>query len=192
MSGRRDPFAALAPLYERFAGTKNTTKLRTLIGQPIEGWLADVGGGTGRVAVALRRLAWQVVVVDPSWAMLSRAREKASLHLVQAASEALPFPDGSLARIVVIDSFHHFADQDGSVRELWRVLAPGGRLIVEEPDVRRLPARLIALGERILGFDSHFWEPARIAAAFAALGATIRDESSSGFTAWIVVHKTTQ
>jgi len=189
MSRRRDPFAALAPLYERFAGASDTTALRALLGQPTEGWLADVGGGTGRVAVALRDLARQVVVVDPSRAMLSRAREKASLHLVRAVTEALPFPDGSLARIVVVDAFHHFADQDGSVRELWRVLAPGGRLVVEEPDARRLPARLIALGERILGFDSHFREPARIAAAFAALGATVRVESSSGLAAWIVVEK---
>ncbi len=65
---RRDPLALTPPLYVRVFGSLDLGSLRALLGPPTEGCLADVGGGTGRVARALADLAGQVVV-DPSAAL---------------------------------------------------------------------------------------------------------------------------
>lgn len=160
-----------------------------MLGPPTDGWLADVGGGTGRVASALRDLVGRAVVVDLSEAMLRQAAGKDRLYLVCAQAEALPFPDASFARVIVVDSFHHFADQAAAAREVWRVLAPGGRLVVEEPDIRCLAVRLVALLERLLGFGSRFRTPREIAGAFAGLGARVVAETTDRFVVRVAAEK---
>jgi SAM-dependent methyltransferase len=93
--------------------------------------VVDVGCGTGRVALALAEEADEVVGVDPSEEMLAegRARSQGSIAFVRACAEALPFANGrferAVARLVL-----HLVDRDRALPELWRVLAPGGRLLV--------------------------------------------------------------
>ena len=52
-----------------------------------------------------------------------------------ADAHALPFADRSLANIVILDVLHHLSSPKGFLREAARVLAPGGRLIMMEPDI---------------------------------------------------------
>ena len=47
----------------------------------------------------------------------------------------------------MVDALHHVADQEATIRELWRLLKPGGRIIIEEPDIRRFEVKLLALIE---------------------------------------------
>ncbi len=55
-----------------------------------------------------------------------------------------------------MDAFHHFADQPIALNELWRVLRPGGMLMIEEPDISHLSVKLIALLEKALLMQSTF------------------------------------
>ena len=48
-------------------------------------------------------------------------------------AERLPFADGSLANLVLVDVFHHLADPAGFLDEARRTLAPGGRVVVLDP-----------------------------------------------------------
>ena len=52
-------------------------------------------------------------------------------HVVDA--ERLPYGDGSLANLVLIDVFHHLADPAGFLDEASRTLAPGGRVVILDP-----------------------------------------------------------
>ncbi len=185
----RDPFARIAPLYGRLSHRADTSTLLSLLQVAPDDWVLDVGGGTGRVARRLAYASRGVVVVDPSSAMLRRGRPEPGVVRVRALAEALPFADCAFSRIVVVDAFHHFASRPAATREIWRVLAPGGRLVVEEPDIRQRAVRAIAFGEWLLRFGSVFWDPPRIAAAFAYLGARTTVLPNEGYVARVLVEK---
>jgi len=96
---------------------------------PPRGRTLDIGCGEGRVARDLAALGHEVAGVDSSPTMLAAAREAApelELHLADAAD--LPFADGSAGLAVAFMSFQDVDDLDGAIREVARVLAPGGHL----------------------------------------------------------------
>ena len=94
----------------------------------------DVGCGTGVLArEALRRVGreGQVVGVDLNEGMLAvaaRTEPEIDWRLGDAAS--LPFEDGSFDVVVSQFALMYFPDRVASLREMWRTLAPGGRLAV--------------------------------------------------------------
>lgn len=185
----RDHFDILAPIYDRVIGPPSPERLRDLLRLPADGWLLDAGGGTGRIARLLRPLVDHLVISDQSRPMLRQARGKTVDALVQTPVERLPFPDGAFARVLVVDALHHFADQPASIGELLRVLAPGGRLVIEEPDIERPVVKLVALAERLAGMGSTFNRPEAIQAMVAAHGRTARVERDGQFAAWIIVDR---
>ena len=154
-----DHFGLIAPLYNRGQEYSSLETMLEAARLPIDGRLLDVGGGTGRVASLLRGRAAQVVVADPSLGMLHFAGSKPGLHAVAACSEDLPFPDNFFQRVIMVDALHHVLDQTRTARELLRVLEPGGRIIIEEPDIRFFGVKLIALVEKLLLMRSHFFPP---------------------------------
>lgn len=183
-----DHFDFLAPFYERVISSKYPEEICALIGLPVPGALLDAGGGTGRVAEFLVGMADPIVVADLSYGMLAVARRKAGLEAVCSPSESLPFPNGSFARIIMVDAFHHVRNQRKTAEELWRVLQPGGRLVLEEPDIRTFTVKLIAWGEKLALMRSHFLSPLLIAGFFQAPNALVRVETAKS-TAWIIVEK---
>jgi demethylmenaquinone methyltransferase / 2-methoxy-6-polyprenyl-1,4-benzoquinol methylase len=94
----------------------------------------DACCGTGDLAVVAREAgAGSVVGVDFSERMLERARRKApDLEWVQADVLALPFEDGSFDSAVVGFGVRNVEDLEAGIRELRRVLRPGGRLGILE------------------------------------------------------------
>ena len=177
-----DHFSAIAPIYAR-ATYSSLDSLRKYAGLPARGRLLDVGGGTGRVASAVRDLVDEVVIADVSMGM-SKQTPRSTLQPVCAFSESLPFPSDSFERILMVDALHHVVDQPSTAKEMFRLLKPGGRIIIEEPDIRSFGVKLIALAEKLLLMRSHFLSPQQIAGLFK--DATIHSEDSS---AWVVVTK---
>ncbi len=57
-------------------------------------------------------------------------------------NERLPFPDGAFDYAVSIESIEHLRDPFGFIAECYRVLAPGGRLVLTTPNLLNLPSRL--------------------------------------------------
>ena len=103
------------------------------------GRVLDLGGGPGRIAVPLAR-DHAVTLADISEEMLGRARavaaasgvEPAALTLVQLdARDPLPFETGSFETAIAADLLVHLPDPTAALREMRRVLAPGGRAIVD-------------------------------------------------------------
>lgn len=188
MRTRLDHFGILAPFYERFIRPRVPEELIALLDLPPEAALLDAGGGTGRIAQFLRGGAARVVVADESLEMLRQAGKKDGLRPVCSHAEQMPFPDVFFDRIIMVDALHHVADQRAAARELWRLARPGGRIIVEEPDVRTLLVKLIALGEKLLLMRTHFLAPAQIAELFEGPGACVRVQRAAA-TAWVIVDK---
>lgn len=182
-----DHFDLLARIYERVIPAPDPADLVRLLELPAPGRLLDAGGGTGRVSGALRPYVDAVVVSDLSLGMLRQASRKDGLTPIRAHVERLPFPDASFGRIVVVDALHHFCDQEDAIADLVRVLAPGGRLVIEEPDYARLVVKLVALAEKLALMRSRFLTPEAIAAIVRANGRTATVSRDDRFRAWVVV-----
>jgi demethylmenaquinone methyltransferase / 2-methoxy-6-polyprenyl-1,4-benzoquinol methylase len=89
----------------------------------------DACCGTGDLALADARAGGRVTGVDFSHEMLARAERKApEFDWVQADAAALPFPDASFEAVTVGFGIRNLADLEGGLRELARVLVPGGKL----------------------------------------------------------------
>jgi ubiquinone/menaquinone biosynthesis C-methylase UbiE len=181
-------FDFLAPHYETFIRPRLPQKLWTLAELPAEGALLDAGGGTGRVTQFMIGQMHPVVVADLSLQMLAEAGQKVGLQPTAAYSERLPFADHAFARIIMVDALHHVVNQRATADELWRTLQPGGRIVIEEPDVRTFTVKLLALAEKLALMRSHFLTPAQIAALFDHPDARIHIEAT-GFNAWVIVEK---
>jgi ubiquinone/menaquinone biosynthesis C-methylase UbiE len=183
-------FDYLARIYDHFAGRPNLTVLRDLLGLPIQGWMLDEGGGTGRVSYPLLSEVGGIVVLDASFPMLRAARRKGRLLAVKSLSESLPFSDKCFERILVVDAFHHLHDARRSLGELSRVLKQGGRLVIEEPDLRRWPVKAVALAEKLLLMKSRFFLPLSILRMLKEGGLSARIAASDRFSVWITADKT--
>lgn len=183
-----DHFDLLAPLYETLLPPKEPQDLWRRVNLPVIGALLDAGGGTGRVAQFMDGQADLVVVADLSRKMLGEARRKVGLRPVCSHTENLPFPDGTFARIIMVDALHHVCDQRATADELWRTLQPGGRLVIEEPDVRLFVVKLVAIAERLALMRSRFLSPPRIAGLFPYSNARVRVEIER-HNAWVIVEK---
>ena len=153
-----------------------------------QGAVLDAGGGTGRVAQFLVGKASQVVVADQTYEMLNEASHKQGVTAVLSNTEELPFTDGYFCCVIMVDALHHVTDQATTIRELWRVLKPGGRIIIEEPDIRRFRVKVMALAEKLALMRSHFLSPQQIFSLFDASAAK-RIEVDE-WTAWMIIEKT--
>lgn len=184
---RLDHFGVLAPIYDRVIRTPDVGRLRALADLRASDRLLDMGGGTGRVLAHLRDGVAAAWIADASLGMLRQALGR-GLCTCQGFAEEAPFRDGAFTKIVAVDSFHHFPDQQGAAHELLRVLAPGGRLVIEEPDIRDFVVKLVALGERLAMMCSHFRYSEELVTLFT-MPATSVSVHTAPHTYWIVVDK---
>jgi len=97
--------------------------------------ILDVGCGTGGL---IRRLAprhpgWIWTGLEPSPVACELARARTRAPVVEAAAEYLPFADGRWDAVVAADVLYHLEDDAAALREIFRVLRPGGLLVANEP-----------------------------------------------------------
>lgn len=129
---------ALLPYYDVFtrligAGPAHA-RLVAQADPPPGGRVLEIGCGTGNVLARVARARPDVALtgLDPDAAALERARAKLpdTVRLEQGYADALPLPDGAVDRVLSAFMLHHLPpdEQQGALREVRRVLAPGGSL----------------------------------------------------------------
>ena len=102
----------------------------------------DAACGTGDLAIADRKAgAARVTGLDFSEKMLERARRKADLEWIRGDMLALPFAEGTFDAATVGFGVRNVADLELALRELRRVLKPGGRLAILEITQARGPLK---------------------------------------------------
>ena len=121
-------------LWKRF--TLSQTGLRA--GQRV----LDLAGGTGDLALRMSKMvgpAGEVVLSDINASMLERGRQRlidqgvaGNLRYVQANAECLPFPDDYFDCITMAFGLRNVTDKDAALASMYRVLKPGGRLLILE------------------------------------------------------------
>jgi ubiquinone/menaquinone biosynthesis C-methylase UbiE len=105
----------------------------------------DVGCGTGRHLLELSRYPGHFVGFDMARDDLKvfgnylgvtkqQGGVEATIDMVQGDGERLPFPDAAFDHVICTETLEHVPDDSAIVRELIRVLRPGGVLVISVPD----------------------------------------------------------
>jgi demethylmenaquinone methyltransferase/2-methoxy-6-polyprenyl-1,4-benzoquinol methylase len=183
-----DHFGWLAPLYEHFIPPRLPEKMLELLNLNGGESVLDAGGGTGRLAQYVQGRAARVVIADESQAMMEQAGAKDGLEPVRTHTERLPFAPQTFERIMMVDALHHVSNQAETALELWRILKPGGRLVIEEPNIQATRVKWIALAEKLALMRSHFLSGAEIQNLFQQTDGQVH-QLVDGPTLWVVVDK---
>ena len=134
----RTLFAPLGPTYDRYAAAlsfgQDPRWRRFLVSRVDVGssdTVLDVATGTGAVArELLRQKGCTVVGLDQSPEMLAEARRRLpeNVELVEGTAEQLPFPDASFDALTFTYLLRYVSDPAATLRELARVVRPGGTI----------------------------------------------------------------
>ena len=103
--------------------------------------VVDVGAGMGPATVLAAKAGASVLAVDPTPYMrrilrlrrLGQRRRKV-IRVADGSAESIPAEDHSVDALWTVNTMHHWTNMDAAVRELARVLRPGGRLLLVDED----------------------------------------------------------
>jgi ubiquinone/menaquinone biosynthesis C-methylase UbiE len=155
----RDRFTRTAEVFGNFAVKERVREaelLAKLVRASAHDRAVDLACGPGTLALRFARHVRWVLGVDFTPAILMRARRSAegdgirNLFAALGDARALPLADASIDVAVTSYSLHHIPDPQSVVREMARVLGPGGRagvidmIVPEDPDAARLRNRIEA------------------------------------------------
>lgn len=130
----------LEDTYWWFVGRRSlAVQLMELYGEPgnAKPPALDIGCGTGAATSSLAR-RWRVAGVDMNGGALTYSRSRGLSRLVLGDGIALPFANDSYDGAMGLDVFEHIEDDLAAFRECFRVLRPGGVLVLSVPAFRAL------------------------------------------------------
>lgn len=160
----RDDFRLIAKIYDRIIKPKDEISWQKLICDfSPDSTLLDVGGGTGRIAGAMEDCFNRIIIYDVSLPMLKETKnENGKIDRVCGKVENLALQRNYFDAVIMVDTLHHVEDHQKAMLTILNALKPGGTFILEEPDIRKFPVKLIALMEKLLFMRSHFLKPEEI------------------------------
>jgi ArsR family transcriptional regulator len=121
--------------------------------------IADLGAGEGAFALLLAQRATKVIAVDSSSKMIEVSREQALRHGVKNVEyrlgdmEELPIEDRAVDLVFFSQSLHHALHPERAIQEAWRILVPGGRIVVLDLLKHRFEEAREIYADEWLGFS---------------------------------------
>ncbi len=191
----QESFDRQAPTYDTASYGAHARTLYPIllsqIGQIPHDSLLDVGCGTGALLWEILR-RWpdtRCAGVDLSGEMTARARQRleSQAEILQGDAERLPFPSGHFSVAVCSDSFHHYPAPALALREIHRVLRPGGVFLLGDTTapipLRQLMNLLLPFGH---GGDVRLYSPKELTALLSEVfhGVECRKISATSLLAW--------
>jgi SAM-dependent methyltransferase len=147
----------------RFAETERwigsiVRRMEPLVRAPKPWRVLDIGAAQGRGLMALARLGHRPFGVEPDRDAIEVARQLAAqegvaIDLREGVAEAIPFPDASFDLVIATSVMEHVGDLELSLREIHRVLAPGGMFWFNSE------SSLCPRQNEIAGFPAFGWYP---------------------------------
>jgi ubiquinone/menaquinone biosynthesis C-methylase UbiE len=167
----RDYFNQRADIWDAEVAEKSAGKLRRMadrLGLERGSVLLDVGSGTGVFLPWLLEKTGtegRIVALDCAERMLEKSRQKGfppQVSFLCASIEEVPLPDASFDAVVCYSSFPHFGDKPRAFREMYRVLRPGGRLVIchtsSRAQINRIHAALPEVSDHLIPGEAEMRE----------------------------------
>ena len=117
---------------------------------------ADIGAGTGFITEGLIRKSLQVIAVDRSKAMLMEMKKKFkffnNVDYCLGDAEKLPILDEAVDHVFANMSLHHVVSPPRAIKEMVRILKPGGKLVITDLDEHTFEFMMEEHHDRWMGF----------------------------------------
>ncbi len=154
-----------------------------------EGFILDIGGGTGRIAQTLQNINQKVIIADLSIKMLLQAKKEKQILRIVADGAALPLKETCVSAVLIADAFHHFQQRERVILEVKRILIRKGNLYIFEPNIKKLLVKFVALVENGLGMHSKFFKIHEIEDKVKKIGFGIIEKKEEGASIFLCFEK---
>jgi len=124
---------------------------------PGQGKIVEVGSSCGFLLKEFKDEGWQVLGIEPDRNACRHAVQQLGIEAINSVLEAARLPDESADVVVMLHVIEHLADPVSTLREIHRILKPGGHLVVETPRYDTLMFRLLGRRERSVSCDGHIF-----------------------------------
>jgi ubiquinone/menaquinone biosynthesis C-methylase UbiE len=141
--------------------------------------IADLGAGEGAFALLLAQQAQKVIAVDTSAKMIEVGREQAQRHGVRNIEwrlgdmEEIPIEDAEIDLVFFSQSLHHALHPERAVQDAWRILKPGGRIVILDLAKHRFEEAREMYADEWLGFSENELETFLDKAGFRSIQTSI-------------------
>jgi 2-polyprenyl-3-methyl-5-hydroxy-6-metoxy-1,4-benzoquinol methylase len=124
---------------------------------PQRGKLVELGSSMGLLLDSFREDGWDVLGIDPDRNGCRHATQRLNIPTIATTLEVADQPDESVDVMVMLHVIEHVPDPVQTLREIHRVLKPGGHLVIETPRYDTLMYKLLGRRERSLGCNGHIY-----------------------------------
>lgn len=153
--------------------------------------LLDCGCGTAPMLTLLKKKypdkRYTGIDLTPEMIEAAKAKNMQGVELVVGDCENLPFPDDSFDAVICCQSFHHYPNVQDFFNSVYRVLRPGGRLILRDMTAKTAPVRWIINHVEmplinLMGHgDVHVYGPEEVRALCKKAGLVMESGEKRGF-----------
>lgn len=156
----RSPFLESDSRYQKeVLQVRDYRRTRELLNRlhPGRGRLLELGSSLGFLLDEFRKDGWDVLGVDPNAAACRVARERLQLPVIEAILERAGLEDSSFDVVLLNHVIEHLDDPLRTIREVNRVLKPGGHFVIETPRYDTLMFKLLGRRERSISCNGHIF-----------------------------------
>ena len=124
---------------------------------PARGHVVEVGSSLGYLLKRFQEDGWTVQGIDPWAEVCAHTRDVHGFETTPTTLEGAALPDASADVVIMLHVIEHVPDPLASLREVRRVLKPGGHVVIETPRYDTVMFKLMGKRERSLRQDGHIY-----------------------------------
>jgi 2-polyprenyl-3-methyl-5-hydroxy-6-metoxy-1,4-benzoquinol methylase len=124
---------------------------------PDRGRLLEIGSGLGYLLDSFRKDGWTALGVEPNEGLCRYAQQVLGADVIPGTLEDAKLEAASLDAALMIHVIEHVPDPAAVLKDVFRLLKPGGTFVVETPRYDTLMFRLLGKRERSLSCDGHIY-----------------------------------